>query len=214
MELSNKQTQKIESYLTNNYINYVDVRLEVLDHVITDIETLMTENYSFENAFNKVTQKWNSQFKDTTSYYFGLGFSAPKIIINKAKKMYKKFYILLFASYFVPLLIFGYFDFNIKNPSEYNLFIVAQAVIIFCVIVFLWIFLKKENETKTTFSFILKTQSLSVFVGLIVLIIFLSKPKELNQMHIGMLSTYIFSTYTYFYFYKKHKEAVNLSKTL
>ena len=215
MELTREQIQKVAEYLNVKKITFVDVRFEILDHIVSDIEIKMTtNNSSFNEVFKEVATKWNLQFKDTSSVYFGLAFSAPEIIIHKAKKMYVKFYVLLFASYFVPLLLFTNYNFNIQNPSENTLFIIPQTITVFCLVSFLWMFFNKENKTKTTFSFILKTQSLSVFIGLITLIVFLSKPKELKGIHIGMLSSFLFSTYTYFYFYKKHKEAVNIFKAI
>ena len=71
----------------------------------------------------------------------------------------------------------------------------------------------KNHKIETTFGFILKAQSLGALTGLIVLSIFLSSLKELNAINVGMLCSFVFMTYSYFYFYKKHRETINKFQT-
>ena len=61
MKLNKEQLQEIETYLTNKDVEYIDLHLEVLDHISSDIENLM-EKISFEEAFEKVKNKWNKNF--------------------------------------------------------------------------------------------------------------------------------------------------------
>ena len=97
--------------------------------------------------------------KETTSMFFGLGFSAPKLVIQKAKKVYWKQYILLLASYFLPFLLLTHFDFKVQNPTEFSFFIIFKGVIILSVLAFVFMFFSRNNKIETTYGFILKAQS-------------------------------------------------------
>ena len=62
MKLTPEQIQTVEKYLTNKDVEYIDLHLEVLDHISSDIETKMTEEaFSFSDAFeegNKIGEYW------------------------------------------------------------------------------------------------------------------------------------------------------------
>jgi len=209
MELTKPQIEKINQFLERKNLNYIDVKLEVLDHIVSDIEFLMIENeITFECAFLRTTSKWERHLRETSSFFFGIVFSAPKIVIEKAKKIFWKQYIFLILSYFLPFLILTNYNFEIQNPSSYSFFIVLKVVIIISSITFIYIFFTKNNKIKTTYGFILKTQSLTVLTGIIVLSMFFTNLKTLNGINIGLLCSFLFSTYNYYYFYEKHQFAV------
>ena len=101
------------------------------------------------------------------------------------------------------------FDFEIQNPSQYPFFIFLKGILVSSFVVFMYMFFSKNKKVETTYSFILKTQSLSVLTGLIALLMFFTTPKELNGINVGLFCTFIFSTYSYFHFYKKHKKVTD-----
>ena len=209
MELTKEQIQRVEHYLNVKNIVYTDLRVEVLDHIVSEIEEIVkTKNKTFNDALEDVQEKWNPQLEETSSIFFGLGFSAPKIVIQKAKKVYWKHYLLLFVSYFLPFLLLSNLDFKIQNPTEFNFFIIFKGAIVLSFLTFIYMFFSRNSEIKTTYGFILKTQNLSALMGLIILLLFFTNLKELNGINIGMFCSFIFTTCSYFYFYKKHKEAV------
>ncbi|QXP63617.1 hypothetical protein [Polaribacter sp. HaHaR_3_91] len=213
MELNKEQLQRVEHYLDKKNITYIDVRFEVLDHIVSDIETKMTkENLDFETVFYNVTEKWNTQLKETTSMFFGLGFSAPKLVIQKAKKVYWKQYVLLFTSYFLPFILLTHFNFKIQNPTEFNFFIILKGILIVSFVSFMFLLLTKNNKIKTTYGFILKSQGLGAVTGLIVLLMFFTRLKVLDGISVGMFCSFIFMTFSYFLFYKKHQEAIKKYK--
>ncbi|MFT5214842.1 MAG: ribosomal protein S13, partial [Patiriisocius sp.] len=41
MELTKEQIHKVAHYLNVKHITYIDLRMEVLDHIVSDIETKM-----------------------------------------------------------------------------------------------------------------------------------------------------------------------------
>lgn len=215
MELTKEQIQLVENYLYNKNFDFIDLRMEVLDHIVSDIETKMTKkNLDFKTVFYNVTDKWNPQLKETTSLFFGIGFSAPKIVIQKAKKVYWKQYVFLLASYFIPFLLLTHYNFEIQNPTEFNFFMIFKGILILSFVAFIYMLLSKNNKTKTTYGFILKSQSLGAITGLILLLVFFTRLKELNGIYIGMFCSFIFMTFSYFHFYKKHKQAIKKYKVL
>ncbi len=139
---------------------------------------------------------------------------APKIIIQKAKKIYGKYYVLLMLSYFLPFVLFTSLDFVIKNPTESSYFLFFKIFIIVLLAVFVFLFLKKPNKTKTTFGFILKTLNLDALIGLLVILLLSSNLKELNGMTVGMYFAFVSSTFIYYHFYRKHLATIAKYKTI
>ena len=54
MELTKEQIQQVERYLDKKNFDFIDLKVEVLDHMVSDIESFLVNNYTFENAF-KIT---------------------------------------------------------------------------------------------------------------------------------------------------------------
>lgn len=213
MELTKEQIIKVEQYLDKKELYYVDVRPEILDHIILDIEAEMNQQTDFDKAFLSVKKnKWSLELRETSSFLFGVGYMAPNIIIKKAKKIYGKFYVLLLLSYFLPFVLFTSLDFVIKNPTESSYFLLFKSFIIVLTAIFVFLFFKKPNKPKTTFGFILKTLSLNALVGLLIIILLSGNLKELNGMTIGMYFAFVSSTFIYYHFYKKHIETIKKYK--
>jgi hypothetical protein len=214
MELTTQQLQRVEHYLDKKNITYIDVRFEVLDHIVSDIETKMTkENLDFETVFYNVTEKWNTQLKETSSWLFGLGFSAPKIVLEKAKKNFKKWFFLIPTFYIIPYILIGKINFIYSENIESGLNLLFQIVTILSTVLFLFLMIFK-NKKRTTYSFILKTQSLNLLLGAILLIDFdfFNREEHLNPFQVGLLFSFVFGTYIYYHFYRKHQEAIKKYK--
>ena len=216
MELTEKQIQRVEHYLDVKDVTYIDLRMEVLDHIVSDIEAKMIkESLDFETAFYRVTDKWNKHLKDKSSFYFGIMYSAPKIVIEKAKKYYKRWFYLSFFSYLVPSIIIGKLNIILSSSVENALNYVFYAIAFICLSIFVYLFINKDTKTvKSTYSFVLKTQSIGLLFGFIILfsLRFLSEKGVLNSFNISFLSVFIFQLFCYFSFYKKHKEAIKKHK--
>ena len=73
--------------------------------------------------------------------------------------------------------------------------------------------LKFKEKNKTTYSFILKTLSWNFGVGFMVLFYLNSNPQDnLKKLLVSLSVAFIFMTYSYFHFYKKHLKAVKKYK--
>jgi hypothetical protein len=217
MEITTEQIQQVETYLTKKNFDFIDLKVEVLDHMISDIESLLTKKYSFEDAFRITVLKWKKYFEETSSFYFGFSYSESKIVVKKAIKMFKPFYFIYLAAYFLPVAFLKLVPIKVAEDtaSFINSFLVSSASILLAYLFI--IFIKtKRSKVKTTYRFIIKTQYLSLV--LLVLGVFLgavfNDEGEMNAVYTGFTSGGFAVVFTCYYFYKKHKEAIKKYKIL
>ena len=141
MELTIIQIQQIETYIINKGIDYIDLKVEILDHMVADVEDRMKENGSFETAFYQTKYKWNKHFRSSSSIYFGFHYSQPKIILKKAINEFRPFYFLYLLAYFIPLIIATQFEFTATKTVQFffNTFykVLSFASLIYMIFLFL-----------------------------------------------------------------------------
>ena len=217
MELTKEQIQRIEHYLNAKNITYIDIRLEILDHIISDIETKMIkENLDFETAFYNVTVKWNHHLKETSSWYFGVAFSAPKIVIEKAKNFYKKQFLVsntLFAFLILLAFIESKLNYKILEDTQLNSTNVLVSINALCLIIYTFLIVSNSKiKQKTIYSFILKTQSLGLFFS-VISISFSGIIENVNHAY-NLTLMFVIVTFNYFYSYNKHKKEIQKYKVL
>ena len=217
MEITTKQIQQVETYLDKKNFDFIDLKVEVLDHMISDIESLLDNNYSFENAFKLTVLKWDKHFKDTSSFYFGVQYQESNIVVKKAIKMFRPFYFLYLAVYILPFAFLKLVPIKVAEDiaSFINSFLVSSASILLAYLFI--IFIKtKRSKVKTTYRFIIKTQYLSVV--LLVLGVFLgavfNDEGEMNAVSTGFTSGGFAVVFICHYFFKKHEEAIKKYKVL
>lgn len=217
MELTKEQILQIETFLERRKFDYVDLKYEILDHIISDIEQKVETGISFNDAFETTTLKWKKTFEESFSFYFGAMYFAPKIVIEKAKKVYKNYFILIVASYFLPLIFFSYVDFSLSKEYQYYFNNVLQVLSILLVLINL-IFMskKKKINVKTTYSFILRTQNSSILLGAILILTnsYFRGDSSINTIAVGLFLCFAFTSLLYFKMYKKHREVSKKYKTL
>jgi hypothetical protein len=217
METTKEQQRQVEVYLQNKDFDFIDLNLEVLDHMISDIESLLTNKVSFEDAFKIIVLKWEKYFKETSSFYFGFQYHESKIVVKKAIKMFKPFYFLYLVAYILPVAFLKLIPIKVAEDtaSFINGFLASFAS---CLLAYLFIIVikTKRSKVKTTYRFILKTQYLSVV--LLVLGVFLgavfNDEGEMNAVFTGFTSGGFAVVFICHYFFKKHEEAVKKYKVL
>ena len=216
MKLSKEQIQQIEDYLNNNDIEYIDLHLEVLDHISSDIEVKMeTLNLDFEIAFEKVKDKWNNSFTYKTSYWLGTKNGGSKLFIDYCLRIYKP---ILFKVLLIFFLIPVSFYLFVKN---YNLdLLIYKSVInniyigfsiLYLTIILFWKFKLKQVITKSTFSYLLNIQVLPNFFIVFLLLVgdSFNSHQEFKYSKLIMFSGLITILIMGFFFYKKHLKVVS-----
>lgn len=85
MKLTNQQLTIVEETLVLNGVVYDDIKIELIDHIASEIEAeAMIEAKPFEIILKEVFDKWKPQLKPTShNLLLGYGFLAPKIISDK-----------------------------------------------------------------------------------------------------------------------------------
>ncbi|TWI01208.1 hypothetical protein IQ05_00779 [Flavobacterium tiangeerense] len=85
MKLTTEQIAQIEETLILNGVVYDDIKIELIDHIASEIETeTINDSKPFETILKEVFQKWKLQLRPAShNLWLGNGFSAPKIIVDK-----------------------------------------------------------------------------------------------------------------------------------
>lgn len=168
MQLTNQQIATIEQTLVLNGLVYNDIKLEVLDHIASEIEDRMNyEEVSFETVYTSVFKKWKSELQISSSYaWLGAFFEAPRFVVDKLVTYSKKqILIVLFLSavFATSLSILGYcigielFS-NILQTTLTGMFYVMVGLTIIS------LFLIWRSSFKTTFGRLFLYRSWVVFV--------------------------------------------------
>ena len=210
MELTKEQLSSVENYLLKKEVHFLDIKIEIFDHIASEIEFLIEEKgYKFEQAFHITTMKWNKYFVQKSSIYLGSTYYAPKIVIQKAKRSFKTHYLISITSYFILLIIFQNIEVQFSEKNITSLSFIFRGVAIVSGLFFLFTYYKKfKSKVKTTYSFILKTQTLNLLLFIIPIsnVSYFLENGKINGIMIGLLGVLICTTITTNYFYKKHLE--------
>jgi len=165
MQLNKTQIKYIDNYLKHHQVKYWDIRIDLLDHIVSSVEDKMSQGLSFDKALievhksfgNKMTRFWNS---GTEYSIFANGSGYKKFITQKTReinKKYKKIYfrgfISLFKSFKTLTLVFLliFLDYSISNYVSSKFFIKINLVLLTIpLIIFLPLYLiqgfKKNNS--------------------------------------------------------------------
>jgi hypothetical protein len=174
MKLTTEQIATIEETLVLNGVVYDDIKLEVTDHIASEIEATMAEkDISFETAYKLAFENWEEQLRPCTSYWLRGNKAIPKIIVLKCVKMIKHVFLLstimgLLISILVTLLI------QSTNNEEilFALNTVIKVVGLSGIILFLFVKYKFwKSKNKSTFSYLLYQNGFIQIINLIMITI-------------------------------------------
>lgn len=163
LEFTDKEIRKVEQYLNKKELYYVDIRYEILDHILLDIEHQMKDKkLSFDNAFKNACDKWKGSFYKESSYWLGIMFRGPRVFIDSCVKIQRPFLIL----YVVSILSFVLFSVFIKPVLDFELLfnLTLGITSIYCSLVLYWWVKMKISRTKTSFSFLFNRYIIMNFI--------------------------------------------------
>lgn len=102
MSLTKSQIQDIDVYILSKGIDFIDIKSELIDHMSCEIEEAMEKNsVSFSEAFELIKKKWIYAFWKTSSFWTGMFFENPKIVIDSLAKSIVRFE----RTYFFPIFL-------------------------------------------------------------------------------------------------------------
>ena len=214
MKLTNHQLTIIEETLVLNGVVYDDIKLELIDHIASEIEAeAFSEAKPFEIILTKVFDKWKPQLKPTShNLLLGYGFLAPKIISDKFADDKKKellvagitvcmltVLILLIKSKFQSSLILSGIVFVLQTTCVLGALLIVSARL-----------LVLKSKTKTTYLFWFnKSFYLILLYGLLIgfgffPILATNKNLEIRVGSLIVALTYISLVYGNLKFFYKH----------
>lgn len=118
--ITEAQENKIMDYLVAQEIS-LDILVEIRDHIISQISDIQyDENINFEDAFLRVKESWNSEFKRVNYLLFypaKIPLIAKRIIQEKYKGLFKKSLIIGVLAFGINLVII----FVAGNKEDYKI---------------------------------------------------------------------------------------------
>lgn len=170
MKLTAEQIECINQTLIKKGIKFDDLKIEVLDHIASQIESEMkTTQTTFTEAFSKVFERWNEEFVLTRAY-FSLANYYPKLARNKFGNLVKLELItaitimaVLFISFQLISDSSGKFQFIfwMKKVFFYTYFATVALMLVFK-------FSNRKSKISSTYKYIFDKRFISIFCWLFV----------------------------------------------
>lgn len=214
MKLTQEQIDVIEGFLNRMELTQIDLRNEVLDHISEGIsEGMLSQQLTFEEAFAIEKQKWSNDLQSHSSYWLGLMWMGPKIMIQKCVKQSK----IMYLKAALPTVVVFIFFYSTENLWKEQILIILNS---FVGIVYIGLFLllfflnykMKRTGYETSYSFLFKINAIT-FGFLLVLynpIIsdILSLEKEGSIDYISLFMHVFTLSFSWFFvqFYKSHNK--------
>ena len=152
MQLTTEQIECINQTLIGKGIKFDDIKLEVLDHIATEIENEMeVSNNDFPIVYNQVFENWSEEFKLTRNF-FSIQSPYPKLVHSKLTNQFKKEVIIALVSSIILIISFQFvaaaqgklqFLRIINDVLFYTYFTTAAAALL----IKLWNFKSKATST-------------------------------------------------------------------
>ena len=163
MKLTTEQIERIDYVLKYYYSfqKFDDVRLELLDHIATDVETEMNhDEISFDDALDKVLMKWSDQIhQNRGSKYSGV----PKIVARFWKKLDWKYNYSIIPLTILIMAILSHF-----GEQEFLVYIIYGIVFIGLLVNIYLIKLYRQNKFNTVLS-IYASDQIYIHLGVLIL---------------------------------------------
>lgn len=128
MKLTVEQIDKIDVILDKLGLDFLDIKLEVKDHIACQVEEKMSSReISFDTSLKDVLKCWESKLILRNSWLISNKKSFPKIVIQK---LFKRFLIYNTTLLFFSILSF-YFFYSNKESIDGSIFISKYSILIY-----------------------------------------------------------------------------------
>lgn len=206
MKLTIEQIDKIDVILDKLGLDFLDIKLEVKDHIACQVEENMSSGeISFDASLIDVLKCWESKLILRESWLISNKKSFPKIVIQK---LFKRFLIYNATLLFFTILSFYFFFSNRKSIDSTIFFSKYSSILYSCffaIYIAFWIkmyFQKIKTsyfyQFKQNFSLLFLLQFYLVFIG-----------PSMNYLAFSIL---IILTPFLFHTFYKHQQFINKYK--
>lgn len=168
MKLTTEQIECINQILIAKGLNFDDLKVEVLDHIATEIENEMeVSNKDFPVVFNQVFENWNSELQPTRAF-FSLNTYYPKLARNAFRNQIK---IEIVTTIVLSLLLFFVFQLVSDSNSKLQFILWIKKVFFYTYIgtalmMFIFKFFNSKSKVSSTFRHSFDTRFPVIFVWL------------------------------------------------
>ena len=205
MQLTKEQIQTIDAILEKKGIKYIDIKLELIDHIATQIEQEMsTKGANFETALCLTLDKWKRQFVYSSNFFVGFIHSFPKIILTKLISKAKKYFFMSSIISAIWIFLINYYKNNMIEILKPFSAIVSMSSVVFSIIMVVLIVLVNYKSKPTTYRFLVNQSSPILFLSLIVIAF------DETMVHLQLFYCSLFFMYTFFMIrnYISHKNFI------
>lgn len=207
MKLSTQQIATIDETLLLNGLKFDDLKLELTDHIASEIETkIENQEVSFETAFHEVFENWQYQMKPSSSFWVGLIYSSPRIVMDRWKSTTKlQQFKSLFIAIIPTLALISLF--KIYNNSAVIDHVLQGLNLVFFLLIIYYRVIIWKSKWKTTFSLMFGRNS---NVILFYMMLFVIAPLRMSEINIwrnifGAFLVSWFMVYLFFNFQLAYK---------
>lgn len=217
MKLNKEQLQGIENYLNYKELVQMDLRLEILDHMVESIENAMESGGAFSEAFDLECEKWNQELVPYASAWLGLVFSGPKLMMQKCVRIVKRLYLkTLVLALIISGVLFGLTNVLSLTPKDLRIDHLLGYGLLVLSAILLYIYNKiSKNKTKTTHGYFIKINTVGIVLNLFIFNPFINKAFGFSSKDFFSFSHIVVYTLLFTYavlsvnMYKKHVEIIN-----
>lgn len=212
MGLTKDEIQAIERYLDSKNLTHIDLRVEVVDHMSESIdEAMQSQKVDFDTAFQNEIRKWHADLGEYSSYWLGLLWVGPKIVINKCVKRIKVIYLkALLLAFAITGLFFLAADMIAIEMLRALEVLVGSLYLLFFAMLLFFKYRIKATGFQTSFSFLFKINAIA-FSFMFVLYnplwtVFMSLLKDgaLNLVSVWMHAFTLAFSFFFLEFYNAH----------
>lgn len=184
MKLSNQQIAKIEETLVLNGLIYKDIKLELTDHIASEIEMTMNDNsISFDEAFKEAFENWKEQLRPSSSFWVGSKNVVPRIVMDKWLLNTRKQQLKGLLIAFIIAVLLTFFSRNLNDEIVFaNMRMALKTIfLIELLLLLLGKFLIWRSKLTTSFGFFYKNLGFPLLLFLFYLAIGLMPMRFVNS---------------------------------
>jgi len=200
MKLTTEQIEDINQILISKGIKYDDLKMEVLDHIASQIEYEMTTaKKTFSEAYNQVFERWNAEFKPTRAF-FSLRIYHPKIARSKFGNHIK---LEIFTTITIAAVLFFSFQMVSDSNTKLQFIFWIKKVFFYAYIgtilsMFIFKFFNAKSNVSSTYRYSFDARFPSIFIWFAFILNDNIPQDTINQnlfvLSMGCLFMYLMST--------------------
>ncbi len=170
MKLTKEQIDKIDETLVLNGVVYEDIKLELIDHIASDIEEIiMKQSVAFETALINAFDKWEELLRPASNLFWApFWLNEPKLFMDKLVKESKRQLLFWWLLSVIISLITAWTIMQNKSNIFLNQLVLGYETLLIVLIVLLLTgrYFVFKSPTKTIFSYMFNLHCVGSFLML------------------------------------------------